>query len=147
MRADVFMVGGMSIAPPCLLPSLLGATILLGGCAPTGPYPVPVQGTVAFDGKPLDAGKISFITLGQVPEPVDIHNGKFVGQAKWGARRVEIAAYRPYQIPPEIPASMHSMMQDGKENYLPEKYHKQSTLTVDIQQRGKNEFSFELSSQ
>jgi hypothetical protein len=60
---------------------------------------------------------------------------------------VEIAAYRPYQIPPEIPQSMHALMKDGKENYLPEIYHMKSQLTAEITPTGPNTFKFELSSQ
>ena len=126
---------------------LLLLFMTLWGCSPTGPYPVPVQGTVTLDGKPLADGIVSFITLGQVPEPVEIKEGKFVGKVKWGKRRVELAAYRPYQIPPEIPESMHAMMKPGKENYLPEMYNIKSELTADVQQAGPNAFKFEMVSQ
>jgi predicted small lipoprotein YifL len=117
------------------------------GCGASGPYPVPVKGEVTLDNQPLSEGVISFISLGEVPETVVIHNGTFSGKATWGKRRVEIAAYRPYQIPPEIPQSMHALMKDGKENYLPEIYHMKSQLTAEITPTGPNTFKFELSSQ
>ena len=123
---------------------LLFALLLLAGCGSRGPYPVAVQGIVTLDGAPLAEGVISFITPGQVPEPVDIKNGTFSGKAKWGKRRIEIAAYRPYQIPPEIPASMHSLMKGGQENYLPDIYHTNSTLSEEVVQSGPNKFEFKL---
>jgi hypothetical protein len=128
------------------IPSLAASLLILAGCGPREPVPVPVRGTVTLDGAPLAEGKISFITPGQVPETIDITNGTFDGMAKWGQRRVEIAAYRPYRIPPDVPKSMHPLMKDGKENYLPTKYHRDSELTADVKAEGPNEFTFALTS-
>ena len=41
---------------------------------------------------------------------------------------------------------MHALMVDGKENYLPAKYNRQSELKADVQESGPNELTFELSS-
>lgn len=122
------------------------AVLLSAGCEPKGPYPVPVKGTVTLDGKPLAEGVISFVDLGDVPELIDVKDGVFNGRAKWGQRRIEIAAYRPYQIPKEVPESMHALMQGGKENYLPERYHLKSELTAEVTKNGPNEFSFAVTS-
>ena len=108
--------------------------------------PVAVQGEVTLDGKPLEKGKISFITPGQVPEQIDIQAGAYSGKVKAGKRRVEIGAYRPYQIPPEVPESMRPLMKGGEENYLPDVYHTNSTLEADVTSGGKNKFDFKLSS-
>jgi len=129
-----------------LIPSFLALTAILAGCAPATPVPVPVHGKVTLDGTLLAEGQIAFITPGQVPEFIDIRGGTYEGSVKWGPRRVEIAAYRPYQIPPEIPKSMHGMMEGGKENYLPDRYHSNSTLTAEVSPNGPNEFNFELTS-
>jgi len=126
--------------------SFLLLAIILSGCGPKVPVPVPVHGKVTLDGKPLAEGQIVFITPGQVPEFIDIRDGTYDGRAKWGPRRVEVAAYRPYQIPADIPKSMHALMEGGKENYLPDRYHTKSTLTAEILADGPNEFNFELSS-
>ncbi|MBN9120425.1 MAG: hypothetical protein J0I06_14925 [Planctomycetes bacterium] len=132
----------MRLGTPLLVASLL----ILTGCGTREPVPVPVRGTVTLDGAPLPEGKISFITPGQVPETIDVANGTFDGEAKWGQRRVEIAAYRPYRIPPDVPKSMHALMKDGKENYLPPRYHRDSALAADVKASGPNEFTFELTS-
>jgi hypothetical protein len=126
----------------------LGLLLLIPlGCGPREPSPVAVTGTVNLDGKPLSEGKIFFVTLGKAPEIVDIADGHFKGRVLPGERRIEIAAYRPYQIPPEVPTSMHPLMKDGKENYLPARYHRDSTLTAEVKQTGKNVFTFDLESQ
>ena len=120
--------------------------LLLLGCGPREVVPVPVHGTVTLDGKPLREGQISFATPGQVPEIVPIEDGRFAGEVKPGEKRVEIAAYRPVRIPPEIPASMRSLMEGGKENYLPKRYHSDSTLTETVRETGDNDFQFTLTS-
>ena len=113
-------------------------------CGPGEPVPVAVSGTVKLDGKPLAEGKISFVTIGKVPETLDIVEGRFSGKVLGGERRVEIAAYRPYRIPPDVPKSMYPLMEGGKENYLLEKYHRESILTANVKDSGENEFTFEL---
>ena len=118
--------------------------LVLLGCGPKEPFPVSVSGVVKLEGKPLVAGRISFITPGKVPEILEIVDGRFSGKVMTGERRVEIAAYRPYQIPADIPKSMHALMKDGKENYLPEKYSRNSELTANVKDMGNNEFTFDL---
>ena len=43
-----------------------------------------------------------------------------------------LAAYRPYRIPASVPKSMHPLMADGKENYLPTRYHSESKLVETV---------------
>ena len=120
--------------------------LLLVGCGPRVVLPVPVRGTVTLDGKPLREGQISFITPGQVPEILDVEDGRFEGDVKPGEKRVEIAAYRPLRIPADVPASMRLLMEGGKENYLPARYHSNSTLTETVHEAGDSEFQFTLTS-
>jgi hypothetical protein len=124
-----------------LLPVVLLAAV---GCGPREPKPVPVRGTVTLDGKPLPEGQIAFITPGNPPELLDVRGGAFDGLAMPGDRRVEVAAYRPVRITPDIPKHLHALMADGKENYLPDRYHRQSTLSAEVRDPGPNEFTFEL---
>src|SRR5581483_5970329 len=128
-----------------LLPGLF--LLALCGCSSGEPYPVPVRGTVSVDGKPLAEGKISFLTPGKVPEMLDIKDGQYTGKVNWGERRVEIAAYRPYRVPDDAPAHLRPLMAQGKENYLPRKYHRDSTLQAEVKASGDNEFNFELASE
>lgn len=120
--------------------------VLLVGCGPRPLVPVPVKGTVTLDGKPLKEGQVSFITPGQVPEIVPVVDGNFSGVVKPGEKRIEIAAYRPVRIPPDVPASLRPLMEGGKENYLPARYHRDSTLTETVRDQGDSEFQFTLTS-
>jgi hypothetical protein len=119
---------------------------LLVGCGPKELVPVPVHGMVTLDGKPLREGKISFITPGQVPKVLDIEDGQFTGEVKPGEKRVEIAAYRPYRVPADAPPSLRPLMEGGKENYLPSRYHSNSRLTETVRETGDNDFNFPLTS-
>jgi hypothetical protein len=118
--------------------------LALAGCGSAEPYPVPVHGTVRLDGQMLAEGQIAFITPGQVPETVEVKDGRYAGKVKWGERRVEIAAYRPYQLPADAPAHLRPLMAQGKENYLPERYHRNSILKAEVKTSGDNEFHYEL---
>jgi hypothetical protein len=114
------------------------------GCGPKGPTFAPVAGTVTLDTKPIAEGKISFVTNGMVPEILDITDGKFAGKVMTGERRVEVAVYRPYQIPPDVPKSMYPLMEGGKENYLPARYHKDTILKATVAEKGDNTYTFDL---
>ena len=117
--------------------------LVLFGCG-RAPVPVPVQGTVTLDGKPLAEGKIFFIFAGKVPESLDVKDGRYAGKVLPGARRVEIAAYRLKEIPADIPKSMHALIEPGRENYLPDRYHRDSDLTANVTAAGENDFTFTL---
>lgn len=121
--------------------------LLVVGCGPRELVPVPVHGTVTLDGKPLPDGQISFITPGQVPKSLPIENGRFTGEVKPGEKRIEIAAYRPARAAPDVPASMRPLIEAGKENYLPSRYHSNSTLTETVRETGDNAFQFTLTSE
>jgi hypothetical protein len=120
--------------------------LLFVGCGPRSPVPVSVTGTVTLDGKPLKEGQVSFITPGQVPEILPVEEGSFSGEVTSGVKRIEIAAYRPVRIPPDVPTSLRPLMEGGKENYLPARYHRDSTLTETVHEQGGNEFQFTLTS-
>lgn len=105
--------------------------LIILGCGPREAALVSVRGVVTLDGKPLPDGQISFITLGKVPNVIPIMDGRFEGEVPPGAKRVEIAAYCPAEIPPDqlggAPITGAMM-----KNYLPVRYHAQSTLTATI---------------
>ena len=75
--------------------------LIILGCGPREAALVSVRGVVTLDGKPLPDGQISFITLGKVPNVIPIMDGRFEGEVPPGAKRVEIAAYCPAEIPPD----------------------------------------------
>src|SRR4051794_11280356 len=76
---------------------LLPCVLLLAGCG-DGQKKVtryPVSGTVTFDGKPLDAGKIQFTNPADGGiDGMEIKGGSFKGEVQAGKRKVEITAMR-----------------------------------------------------
>ncbi len=120
----------------------------LAGCgAPASLPPVPtssVKGQVKLDGKPMAEGAISFSIPGQVPQIHPIKDGAYSGPAHQGKARVEISAFKA-----EEPVIMDGkvMNEGSKPNYLPDKYHSNSTLTAEVTASGANEFNFEVTSQ
>lgn len=99
---------------------------------------VPVQGVVTVDGQPLEVGDIIFSNrdAGEV-DACRITNGQFRGMVCPGTRRVEIISV-PRRAN-DAPASM-----EPAENRLPARYSMNSTLTADVREKGRNDFTFEL---
>jgi hypothetical protein len=126
-----------------LLGSFLCVVCFLGGCEPSKPKPITVSGTVNLDGKPLPDGSISLIgTAGEVPVSIPIKEGKFEGQATPGKKRVEIRADRMGK-----PTKMGDVVIEATpENYLPERFNSQSTLTAEVSASGINPNTYEVQS-
>lgn len=122
---------------------LLAWCVLAAGCGPSGPATHPVSGTVTFNGEPMPDGYITFIpedpTVG--PEGGPIAGGKFSFRAREGAKKVKIEASRP--VGPVDPV----MGQARKEQYIPEKYNRSTTLAEEVTPDGDNHFTFELTDQ
>lgn len=128
-----------------LVPAWLAFSLLVVavGCSrQDGPrrLRVPVRGVVTLDGKPLDFGDIIFSNrdAGEV-DACRITNGRFKGMVCPGTRRVEIIS-----VPPRSKDAQPTM--DVAESRLPARYSVNSKLTADVQEKGTNEFTFELTS-
>ena len=125
--------------------SLLGTAgltvaILCCGCS-QDPKLFPVSGTVTFDGAPMPDGDILFIpvdpSLG--PEPGTIKDGKYTLQAREGKKRVEIRASKI------LPGGAKGAGGEPvPEDYLPQKYNSESTLTAEVKSSGENKADFPL---
>jgi hypothetical protein len=61
-----------------------------------------VKGTVTFNGKPIDKGKITFAVEGRAPSTMDIVDGTFSGQAMVGSNKVSVSARRKAATPPQV---------------------------------------------
>ncbi|NIL97834.1 MAG: hypothetical protein GTO62_12100, partial [Planctomycetales bacterium] len=81
--------------PPALLVLPLALLATIAGCSCTDraqPVRYPVSGTVTLDGKPLPAGRITFVTVSlSLIDGMPIEKGRFSGQAAAGQRRVQIS--------------------------------------------------------
>lgn len=100
-------------------------------------------GTIAFDGKPVPTGAVSFHPLeqGTAPQGAQIVDGRFRIRTLPGRYRVEIVAGRPQAGGAELTPGMPRL-----EQYIPDRYNAASTLEADVTPRGRNAFTFDLSS-
>ncbi len=122
------------------------------GCGGSGPPRGEVQGTVTFNGTPLESGSIAFTPIEGTKGPstggrisdgayhIPENEGPVVGQ-----HCVEIRATRPTgeQVKAGEGADDPEAMVDQVEMFIPAEYNSQSTLTAEIQ-AGTNELDFDL---
>jgi hypothetical protein len=80
---------------------LLLATVV--GCS-KGDQPTyaNVKGTVMYNGKPVEKGKITFEILGRPPQTLDIVGGEFNGQAMVGENKVSVSAKKKTTNAPKL---------------------------------------------
>lgn len=111
---------------------------------------VVVRGIVTIDGQPLPRGKIRFYPSGDTKGPVSgaaIKDGAYLalgrGGVPVGSHKVDIRAYRPDK------RYASQTISDGEgvpsEQYLPERYNVQTTLTATVTD-STSTLDFELSS-
>jgi len=124
------------------LRGLVGAIALVAvGCG-RGDGFVTSTGRVAFDGTTVPAGAISFHPLeqGAAPQGAQIVDGRFRIRTLPGRYRVEIVAGRPQAGGEELTPGMPRL-----EQYIPDRYNAASVLEADVTPRGRNAFTFDLS--
>ena len=122
---------------------LVGALAFVAvGCS-RGDGFVASTGSVTFNGKPVPSGAISFHPLAQgaAPQGAQIVSGRFRIRTLPGPYRVEIVAGRPQAGGAELTPSMPRL-----EQYIPERYNAASVLEADVAPRGRDAFTFDLSS-
>ncbi|MEO8493826.1 MAG: hypothetical protein ABI614_02060 [Planctomycetota bacterium] len=126
------------------------AAAILGtvGCGGGGPPRAAVQGTVTWEGKPVEDGAISFIPQGEAPAAsAKIVGGKYALPKSEGAilgtNRVEILGLNhlgPQEAgPPHPPGTMV----EATEQFIPAAFNNASTLSVEITE-GENLHDFAL---
>lgn len=123
---------------------IVGGLVLAAGCGGPGadPKPVPVAGTVTLDGAPLPGADLDFTADdGNPPQRVEVRDGRFEGAATPGRYKVEIKAYRPANPPRPAPPGVPV---DQREQYLPARYNRPTTLSAEITADGPNQFDFPL---
>lgn len=133
---------GIGLAALCLF-SLVGC----GGQGVDGRYPL--NGTVTFQGKPLDKGTIEFSTTDRSQlTGATIENGKYSVPAEQGLKpgkyTVRISATEEAATggaPP--PPGPENANQVAKER-IPEAYNLDSKITVDVKESGANKFDFDI---
>ncbi|WP_150106161.1 hypothetical protein [Rubinisphaera brasiliensis] len=131
-----------------LLCLALAVSGLVGcGSSSDGPELISVSGQVMLDGQPLQSGSILF----KDPEGkarsyfATIEDGTYETRIETGKRRVEVSAIR--SVPGKmVPNAEGDGMEPASEQYLPAEYNKLSTLEIEVDHSGENDFDFELNS-
>jgi hypothetical protein len=121
----------------CVVVSLLS----LAGCG--RPSDVLVEGTVTYDGQPVEEGAIGFMPTeaGTHSQGAVIKNGRFTAMVRPGKKRIEIRGSRPLKPDPGDQG-----LTPGREDFIPAKFNSATTLTADIRADGENRLSFDLRS-
>jgi hypothetical protein len=124
--------------------------LLLAGCADDPLGRQAVSGTVQFQGRPLDQGRIQFVPLqkGPTESGATIENGAFQipresGLAP-GTYKVSVFSYD--QKGPKVP-SEEVPGDPGNTQFkerIPKKYNAETALTVEVKKGGSNVFDLRL---
>jgi hypothetical protein len=86
---------------------LVLATVV--GCSDAPRY-ANIKGTVTYNGKPIQKGKITFALPGRPPSTMDIDDGKFNGQAMVGENKVSVSMMVRTANPPKLSKEAESMI-------------------------------------
>lgn len=131
-----------------LVAALCAGLLLSSGCGDTGNRQA-IEGTVTIDGQPLDEGQITFLPQEGTEGPTagaPVHNGKFVVAQEQGVFaghfRVEITAVRPTGKTIADPET--DQVIDDVEQYLPDRYNRESELTAEVKPGEINQLEFAL---
>lgn len=115
------------------------------GCGPTAPKAAKVTGTVKFEGTPLAKGEIIFAPpTGGAPAMAEVANGKFELEAIVGKNRVEVRAMRQSKAAPKNTGGPGSENAGRDENYIPDRYNDNTTLSAEVKSGEANKFDFDL---
>jgi hypothetical protein len=125
-----------------------GCLGLCSGCG-LGEKRRALSGSVTFQGRPLEHGRITFLTTSGPPGPVCgalIREGRYEVPAAQGLEpgtyRVAISCPVPGGV--LTPAEKAAGASPKAKELLPPQYNEASTLTVAVQARGTNQFDFTL---
>ena len=138
--------------------------VLVVGCTSGDKPPAyaNVSGTVNYNGKPIEKGKITFATDGRPPSTTDIIDGKFTGQAMIGSNKVVISAMRKMtgakKLRPQAEAMVKGYSEKMKgevggfpidydpdaEDYIPPEWGQASTQIRVIEAGGATNLAFEI---
>jgi len=120
----------------------MALSCLWAGCGPGGPDRAVVSGTVIYQGKPVEQGRIAFFPVGETNGPqavAEIVGGTYRLENKGGVvvgrHRVEIRGRRIQPRYYEVPETQRDRLFDQgppTEQYLPPKYNARSELEVTI---------------
>ena len=131
---------------------LIGLGLLIGCGGGSDLERMVITGKVTYQGQPVADGLIRFVPSGATKGPpagAAIKDGQYevkaAGGVPAGTCRVEIKGFNPLpqsNKPPGGPDLV--MMREAKEQYIPMKYNRESTLEVTISADGGQVHDFDL---
>ena len=130
------------------MPAALLLLLVLAGCGP-GQTRMPLSGTVTFQGQAVENGHVTFLTTTTPSAPAGgalIQQGKFSVPAEQGLEpgtyKVAVSWVKGAgtRTPEQIAAGAST---PGQEQ-IPEKYNKETTLTIEVTSQGPNQFTLKL---
>jgi len=146
MRIRTALILASGIAPEMSAPvkrhlacGMISFTLLaVVGCSDGGPVRASIQGTITWQGEPIEDGKISFIPQNGGPEAIaKIVDGKYQlpksEGPSLGINRIAILGLRnlgPQEAgPPHPPGTLI----EATQQFIPSEYNNSSQLTAEIQ--------------
>lgn len=145
---------GVDIQAAARLRQVLWVSLLLAICSGCGDRRCAIDGEVTFDGKPIEAGTITFEPAdGQGPTTGGtITDGRYAlaGNAAPlpGKKKVRISAARKTgrRVPAGPPSPAGTMVEEII-RYIPKIYNQQTTLVCDVSPTGPHTIDFHLKPQ
>ena len=105
-----------------------------------------VSGKITVDSKPLTTGTITFDPgSGDVPAALNILDGSYEGKAPVGKNTVRISATRKISMKEKMKGlDGPGYDQMVEENMLPPRYHNDSKIVREVDEKAENKFNFDL---
>jgi hypothetical protein len=118
--------------------ALFAGLVALAGCD-SGPKLYKVTGTVRWQGKPVETGRISLIAEDgkTAPASAPIVDGKFELQALPGPKRVEVFNQR-------VTGFSKEMNQETRTNDIPREYNSETKLRYEVRPADDNVYDLDL---
>jgi hypothetical protein len=113
------------------------AVFIVAGCD-SGPPTAEISGNVSYDGKPIEVGNISFYPRdgkGTTSGGVIINGAYMAKGVSFGEMDVKINASKVIRKRKLYPSNPKSDEVEERGEFLPEKYHEKTTLTLDVKER------------
>ncbi len=124
---------------------LASLTIIAAGCGEKQIPTVTVSGKVTYDGKPLPAGQIAFVTTSTKPIRFyggEIKDGAYTAKSEVGDMIIKIAAER--DVAGKFLEGADGTKVAVRQNYIPAKFNEQSELKYKVPSGGASDANFDL---
>jgi hypothetical protein len=120
--------------------------LVVAGCGPAAVPMVELSGEVAYEGRAIPQGTVSFVPADGAGPPalLAITDGRYAGRVPAGGKRVEIRGLRPAARPRPSTGGPGADEAEAVESFIPSKYNDQSGLSREIAPPGPVRIDFAL---